>query len=62
MRIYSVSIVCKFMTINTEVEDIDEDLQIEDVIETAKDTLLNEYGIVVESLDVDNVVVLELSR
>ena len=62
MRIYSVSIVCKFMTINTEVEDIDEDLQIEDVIETAKDTLLNEYGIVVESLDVDDVVVLELSR
>ena len=62
MRIYSVSIVCKFMTINTEVEDIDEDLQIDDVIETARDTLLNEYGIVVESLDVDDVVVLELSR
>ena len=50
------------MTINTEVEDIDEDLKVEDVIETAKDTLLNEYGIVVESLDVNDVVVLELPR
>ncbi len=49
MRDFSVEFVFDFMVILTDVTMIDS-LDEESIIETAKDNLLNEYGIVIEAL------------
>lgn len=49
MRDFAVEFVFDFMVILTDVTMIDS-LDEESIIEVAKDNLLNEYGIVIESL------------